>query len=63
MYLGLSLALSAWAVLLSNPLALLFLPVYVLYINRFQILPEERVLTSLFGTEYSAYKGSVRRWL
>jgi protein-S-isoprenylcysteine O-methyltransferase Ste14 len=63
MYLGLLLALLGWAVFLSNPLALLFLPVYVLYINRFQILPEERVLTSLFGTSYSAYTGSVRRWL
>jgi protein-S-isoprenylcysteine O-methyltransferase Ste14 len=63
MYLGLSFALLAWAVLLSNPLALLFWPVYVLYINRFQIIPEERVLGALFGTEYSAYKESVRRWL
>jgi protein-S-isoprenylcysteine O-methyltransferase Ste14 len=63
MYLGLLLALFAWAILLSNPLALLLLPVYVLYINRFQILPEERVLASLFGTGYSAYKKSVRRWL
>jgi protein-S-isoprenylcysteine O-methyltransferase Ste14 len=63
MYLGLSVALFAWAVFLSNPLALLLLPVYVLYINRFQIIPEERVLTSLFGAEYSAYKKSVRRWL
>jgi protein-S-isoprenylcysteine O-methyltransferase Ste14 len=63
MYLGLLLALLAWAVLLSNPLALLLLPVYVLYINRFQIIPKERVLASLFGTKYSAYKASVRRWL
>jgi protein-S-isoprenylcysteine O-methyltransferase Ste14 len=63
MYLGLLLVLFAWAMLLSNPLALLLLPVYVLYINRFQIIPEERVLASLFGTEYSAYKESVRRWL
>jgi protein-S-isoprenylcysteine O-methyltransferase Ste14 len=63
MYLGLSVALFAWAVFLSNPLALLFLPVFVTYINRFQIIPEERVLAELFGTEYSTYKQSVRRWL
>ena len=63
MYLGLLLALFAWAVFLSNPLALLLLPVYVFYIYPFQIIPEERVLTSLFGTEYSAYNKSVRRWL
>jgi protein-S-isoprenylcysteine O-methyltransferase Ste14 len=63
MYLGLLLQLLAWAVFLSNPLALLFLPVYVLYIDRFQIIPEERALATLFGSEYSAYTGSVRRWL
>jgi protein-S-isoprenylcysteine O-methyltransferase Ste14 len=63
MYLGLLLVLFAWAVFLSNPLTLLFPPVYVLYINRFQIIPEERVLVSLFGANYSAYKEDVRRWL
>ena len=63
MYLSLLLYLLAWAVYLSNFLAPLFLPVFVLYINQFQIKPEERVLSSLFGPEYAAYKGSVRRWL
>ena len=63
MYVGLLVELLAWTVFLSNPMTLLFLPVYVLYINRFQITPEERALTSLFGTEYLAYKNSVRRWL
>jgi len=63
MYLSLLLYLLAWAVYLSNWLALLFLPVFVLYINQFQIKPEERALSSLFGPEYAAYKGRVRRWL
>jgi protein-S-isoprenylcysteine O-methyltransferase Ste14 len=63
MYLGLLLTLLAWAVILINPLAVLFIPIFVLYINRFQIKPEEQVLSSLFGAEYTAYKGQVRRWL
>ena len=63
MYLGLLVALVAWAVYLSRPLALLVVPVYVLYITRFQIVPEERVLGSLFGTTYSAYRERVGRWL
>ena len=63
MYLSLLLYLLGWAVYLSNVLALLFLPVFVLYINQFQIKPEERVLLSLFGTEFAAYRERVRRWL
>src|SRR4029077_3871753 len=39
MYLGGLLILTGWAVFLSNALAFLFLPAYILYINRFQIAP------------------------
>jgi protein-S-isoprenylcysteine O-methyltransferase Ste14 len=63
MYVGLLLTLLAFAVFLANPLAVLWVVVYVLYITRFQIIPEERVLASLFGAEYEAYKGRVRRWI
>jgi len=63
MYLSMLLCLCAWAVYLSNWLALAFLPLFVLYINRFQIMPEERALSSLFGPQYAAYKEKVRRWL
>jgi len=63
MYLGLLVTLVAWAVFLSNLVALLAAPLFVLYINRFQINPEERVLSSLFGAEYAVYKEKVRRWL
>ena len=63
MYLSLLLYLLAWAVYLSNFVAVLFLPVFVLYINQFQIKPEERVLFSLFGPEYAEYRERVRRWL
>ena len=63
MYLGFLLILLAWAIFLSNALAVLVLPAFVLYMNRFQIAPEERALTSTFGAEYVAYKTRVRRWL
>lgn len=63
MYLGGLIMLLGWALFVSNVLAFLFLPVYFLYINRFQIAPEERVLTALFGQKYAAYQLRVRRWL
>jgi protein-S-isoprenylcysteine O-methyltransferase Ste14 len=63
MYVGLLLVLVAWAVFLSSGWALPGPLVFAAYIRRFQITPEERVLSALFGTEYSAYKARVRRWL
>jgi len=63
MYLGGLLILTGWAIFLSNALGFLFLPAYILYINCFQIAPEEKALTSLFGQEFVAYKSRVRRWL
>lgn len=63
MYVGLLLTLLAWAEFLANPFAAPWVVVYVLYITRFQIIPEEHLLASLFGAEYEAYKGRVPRWL
>lgn len=63
MYLGMVFALLGWAAFLMNAIALVFIPGFVVYINRFQIAPEERALSSLFGAEYVAYQTKVRRWL
>ena len=63
MYLGLLLILLGWAVYLAYIAAFLFLPAFVLYMNRFQIAPEERALAALFGDAFAAYKMQVRRWL
>lgn len=64
MYVGMACLLLAWGLYLSHWPALLVGPLaYVLYLNRFQIAPEERILLGLFGEEYRAYMGRVRRWL
>ena len=63
MYLGLLLVLTGWALFLANALGFIFLPAFVFYINRFQIRPEEKALTSVFGQEFAAYQARVRRWL
>ncbi len=63
MYVGFALSLLAWACYLVSPLALLGVLGFVLYMNRFQIGPEERALTILFGSEFQVYQAQVRRWL
>jgi protein-S-isoprenylcysteine O-methyltransferase Ste14 len=63
MYVGLCVVLVAWAAFLWSAWALLGPLVFVAYIARFQIAPEEKVLAALFGGEYSAYKAKVRPWL
>ena len=63
MYVGLLFVLIALAIFLSSAWTLLGPAAYFLYIERFQIAPEERALTALFGAEYAAYLSKVRRWL
>ena len=63
MYVGLLCVLVAWAVFLSSAWALLGPLIFVLYIGRFQIAPEERALAKLFGSEFADYQVKVRRWL
>jgi protein-S-isoprenylcysteine O-methyltransferase Ste14 len=63
MYLGFLLALFGLAICLANWASMLLLPVFVAYMNRFQIQPEERALKKQFGQAFVAYSGSVRRWL
>jgi protein-S-isoprenylcysteine O-methyltransferase Ste14 len=63
MYFGLVAALIGWAAYLSATWSLLGPVLFVFYINRFQIQPEERVLTELFGTDYADYTRRVRRWI
>ncbi len=63
MYLGVRLGLVGWAIDLSNLLAFACLPLFVWYMNRFQIIPEERALGTKFSEAFERYKRSVRRWV
>jgi protein-S-isoprenylcysteine O-methyltransferase Ste14 len=63
MYVGMAFVLLAWAVYLSAMLPFVGIAVFVAFITRLQIVPEERVLHGLFGDAYAAYAARVRRWL
>jgi len=55
-YAGISLGVSAgWP--------LLFLPIIIMGLHYFAILPEERYLEYRHGAEYRAFKSRVHRWL
>ena len=63
MYVGLAFILVGWGIWLSSLWALLCVAGFIAYLTFFQIMPEERALTKLFGKEYITYKAKVRRWL
>jgi protein-S-isoprenylcysteine O-methyltransferase Ste14 len=63
MYLGMLVVLIAWMALLSNVGTVVVPVLFMLYITRWQIVPEERALAQKFGAEYEAYRNCVRRWL
>ncbi len=63
MYVGFAALLTAWAVWLQAPWALIGPLVFVAFTRRFQITPEERVMSAKFGSSYDQYRERVRRWL
>ena len=63
MYVGLAIILLAWTIYLAAPFGLIGVLGFMAYIQRFQIVPEERAMHKLFGDEFEAYQSIVRRWL
>jgi protein-S-isoprenylcysteine O-methyltransferase Ste14 len=41
----------------------LFTLLFIIYITKFQIRPEEEVMERLFGEDFLKYKKNVRMWL
>jgi len=63
MYLGMVTLLTAWAVYLGALWPFVGPVLFILYINRFQIGPEEKIMHSKFGKEFTDYVARVRRWI
>ena len=61
-YLGMEIVLLSWAVVLASPAAMLVSVLFVAYISRFQIRPEELTLAASLGGDYRTYLQRVRRW-
>lgn len=63
MYVGMVSCLIGWGCYLSHPISLIFIIGFTFYMNCFQIKPEEKMLTEIFGQEYIYYCTEVRRWI
>ncbi|MGB3152787.1 MAG: isoprenylcysteine carboxylmethyltransferase family protein [Maribacter sp.] len=62
MYLAMLLMLLAFGLKLGNAFNVLLAAGFVSYMNRFQIIPEEKVLLDKFGKDFSEYCTRTRRW-
>ncbi len=63
MYLGMLLILIAGILHFANAITIALVPVFILYMNVFQIQPEETALQNLFGEEFKTYCRKTRRWI
>lgn len=63
MYLALALVLIALSVYLKSLWSLPVVLLFMTYMTRFQIFPEERAMIKLFGEKYIDYMNRVRRWI
>lgn len=63
MYLGVALLLTGWAAYLGTLPVWLGPVLFVAWITRFQIVPEERMLSARFGDAFESWRRRTRRWL
>jgi protein-S-isoprenylcysteine O-methyltransferase Ste14 len=63
MYLGQVFILIGWSIINKASFGILIVPLFIKYIETFQIKPEEEILGQKFEQEYLDYIRSVRRWI
>ena len=62
MYLGFVLMLLGWSAYLGWSWTLAGPALFALFIQRFQIVPEERIMAAKFGDSFENYRQRVRPW-
>lgn len=63
MYLGMVFILAGWAIINKASFGIITIPLFMKYIETFQILPEERILTEKFGKKFQEYCAKTPRWI
>ena len=62
-YVGMLLNYAGLAIFFGTLWGLLLIPVVILLMNRWGILPEEEYLTRVFGEAYITHKSTIPRWI
>ena len=63
MYLGMALLLLSITLKFNLYGGLIVIVLFISFITKFQIIPEEKAMEKLFGQEFKNYKKTTRRWL
>ena len=63
MYLGMALILLSLSLKFNLLGGLIVTTLFIMFITKFQILPEEDAMLSLFRDEFEIYKEKTRRWI
>ena len=63
MYLGMVLILFALSLRFNLIGGIIFTYIFIIYITKFQIIPEEKAMEKIFREEFLEYKNSTRRWV
>ena len=63
MYLGMAFVLGSIAVFFNLIGGIILIGLFCVYITKFQIIPEERVMEDLFSHDFEQYIKSTRRWI
>jgi protein-S-isoprenylcysteine O-methyltransferase Ste14 len=63
MYVAFALLLSAISLYFLSFAGFILVPAFVVFLDRFQIQPEERLMMEKFGKEFEDYQQKVRRWV
>ena len=63
MYLGMVFILLALSFRFNLVGGILFTSIFIMYITKFQIIPEEAAMKTIFGEDFNKYKNKTRRWI
>ena len=63
MYLGMLFLIIAYTIYTNNVVGSITIPIFIFYINKFQIEPEEIEMRKKFGESFENYCKKVNRWL